>query len=79
MTLTNTNLLVALGSVFGLIGFLRGVAREVITTMGIIIAYLITRWGESFLVRWVNKLHKMILFSIKEGWQPTIPLLSGAE
>ncbi len=67
MTLTNVHFLVTIGGLFGLIGFLRGVAREVITTIGIIMAYIVIRWGESFLIRWTNKLHKMILFSVRGG------------
>ncbi len=67
MTLTDIQLLLAIGVVFGLIGFLRGVAREIITTMGIIIAYGCLRWGEAFLVRWTNKFHKVFVFAAKGG------------
>ncbi len=67
MTLTNIHVLLAIGVVFGLIGFLRGVAREVITAIGIIIAYAFIRWGESFLVRWTNKFHKLAVFAAKGG------------
>jgi len=67
MTLTYLHVLVAVGAVFGLIGFLRGVAREVITTIGIIIAYLIVRWGESFLIGWTNRFFKMAIFAVRGG------------
>ena len=67
MTLTNLHLLLTIGSVFGLIGFLRGVAREIITTIGIIIAYVVIRWGESFLIRWTNKFHKLAVFALRGG------------
>jgi hypothetical protein len=67
MTLTNIQLLLAIGVVFGLIGFLRGVAREIITVVGIIIAYGLIRWGEASLVRWTNKFHKLFVFAAKGG------------
>jgi hypothetical protein len=67
MTLTSIQVLLAIGAVFGLIGFLRGVAREIITAIGIIIAYGFIRWGEASLVRWTNKLHKLLVFAAKGG------------
>jgi len=67
MTLTYLHVLVAVGAIFGLIGFLRGVAREVITTIGIIAAYLIVGWGEPFLIGWTNKLFKMAIFAARGG------------
>jgi uncharacterized membrane protein len=67
MTLTNLHVLLAIGAVFGLMGFLRGVAREIITTIGIIIAYVVIRWGESFLMRWTNKFHKLVVFAFRGG------------
>jgi len=67
MTLTNLHVLLAGGAVFGLIGFLRGVAREIITIIGIIIAYLFIVVGESFLVRWVNKFTQMASFALQGG------------
>ncbi|MBC8262689.1 MAG: CvpA family protein [Anaerolineales bacterium] len=67
MDLTYLQVLVAGGFVFGLMGFLRGVAREVITAMGIIIAYAFIKWGESLLVRWTNKFHKLVVFAAKGG------------
>jgi hypothetical protein len=67
MTLTNLHVLLAMGTVFGLIGFLRGVAREIITTVGIIIAYLVIVAGESFLLDWTNKFHKLAVFALRGG------------
>lgn len=67
MTLSHIQVLIILGTVFGLIGFLRGVAREIITTIGIIIAYAIVRGGEASLVRWANKFHKLALFVMRGG------------
>ncbi len=67
MALTYLQVLIAGGILFGLMGFLRGVAREIITALGIIIAYAFLRWGEDFLVNWTNKFHKLFLFAVKGG------------
>ena len=67
MALTKLQVLAIIGAVFGLIGFSRGVAREIITTLGIIATYAVIRWGESFLVRWTNKFHKLLIFAAKGG------------
>ncbi len=67
MDLSYLQVLVAGGFVFGLMGFLRGVAREIITAIGIITAYVFIKWGESFLVRWTNKFHKLVVFALKGG------------
>ncbi len=65
--LNGIGVLVAFALVFGLIGFLRGVAREVITSIGITAAYLIVKWGGSFLTRWTNMLFKMAIFTARGG------------
>ncbi len=67
MTLTNLHVLLAGGAVFGLIGFLRGVAREIITTVGIIIAYAALKWGELSLIGWANQLFRMAMFLLRGG------------
>ena len=67
MTLTNLHVLLAGGAVFGLIGFLRGVAREIITTIGIIIAYAALKWGELSLIGWANKLFRIAMFVLRGG------------
>lgn len=67
MSLTYLHILVGIGAIFGLIGLLRGVAREVATAIGIIIAYLILKWGESPLTVWVNRLYRMGIFAARGG------------
>ena len=67
MTLTNLHVLLAGGALFGLIGFLRGVAREIITTIGIIIAYAALKWGELSLISWTNKLFRIAMFVLRGG------------
>jgi uncharacterized membrane protein required for colicin V production len=67
MTLTNFHILLVGGTLFGLIGFLRGVAREIITTIGIIIAYAAVKQGESSLVSWANRLFRMAMFALRGG------------
>lgn len=67
MNLTYFHVLLSIGVIFGLIGFLRGVAREVATAIGIIIACLILRWGERSLTVWVNRLYRMGLFAVQGG------------
>jgi len=67
MNLTYLHVLIGIGVIFGLIGFLRGVAREVITAIGIIVAYLILRLGERPLTVWVNRLYRMAVFAARGG------------
>ena len=67
MNLTYIHVLVGIGVIFGLIGFLRGVAREIVTAIGIIVAYLILRWGERPLTAWVNRLYRMGVFAARGG------------
>jgi hypothetical protein len=52
---------------FGLMGSRRGVSRELLTSVGIVLAIIVGRWGTSSLVPWVNKFHKLTMFSLKGG------------
>lgn len=69
-----TVFILALISVFILLGFLRGLARELILTFFIIIAQvLLNRYFDS-LVAWANRLYRMAFFALKGGLASDDPL-----
>ncbi len=60
-------LVIGFVALFGLMGSRRGVYRELLTSIGIVLAIIAGRWGTSSLAPWVNRFYKMAMFSLKGG------------
>ena len=60
-------LIVGFVVLFGLMGLRRGVFRELLALVGVILATVVGRWGARFLEPWVNRFYKLGMFAFRGG------------
>ncbi|MBM3133819.1 MAG: hypothetical protein FJZ89_00715 [Chloroflexi bacterium] len=71
--LTTQIVLVAVVIVFGCIGFSRGAQREFLVTVAILFAGMFVQVGHKWLLFWVNRMYKMMLFVRSGGMGASDP------
>ena len=67
MIALDTKVLVPIILVFAYLGFRRGASRELLSLVGILVASAVTESLRAFLTKWVNRLYRFGLFTVKGG------------
>ena len=60
-------LVIGFVALFGLMGSRRGLSRELLTSVGVVLAIIAGRWATSSMAPLVNRFYKMTMFSLKGG------------
>jgi uncharacterized membrane protein required for colicin V production len=60
-------LIVGFVVLFGLMGLRRGVFKELLALVGVVLATVVGRWGAPFLEPWVNRFYNLGMFAFKGG------------
>ncbi len=71
--LTTQAVLLAVVIVFGFIGFSRGAQREFLVTVAVLFAGVLVQVGHKWLLFWVNRMYKMMLFTRSGGMGASDP------
>ena len=71
--LTTQVVLLAVVIVFGFIGFSRGAQREFLVTVAVLFAGVLVQVGHKWLLFWVNRMYKMMLFVRSGGMGASDP------
>lgn len=77
--LTTQVVLLVVVIVFGLIGFSRGAQREFLVTVAVLFAGVLVQVGHSWLLFWINRMYKMMLFVHSGGMGASDPSAAWAK
>ena len=77
--LTTQVVLLAVVVVFGFIGFSRGAQREFLVTVAVLFAGVLVQVGHKWLLFWVNRMYKMMLFVRNGGMGASDPSAAWAK
>lgn len=50
---------------FGLMGLRRGIFKELLALVGVLLAIAVGKWGASSLKSWVNRSYRLVMFALK--------------